>query len=452
MENNRQQSPKKKPVSIYEKMKKKPSKSYTAEEILEAIKQDIRCIGLVPDGMQIEGLPKLSKQEIEDIRSVSDDGILKNVYCDLPLERRTEVVSQAAVRALCMNLKVVPEKYQTDELILSMLRREGDALCLVDKNRLTPEMLTIAFETSPMAIKYFPEEMITPDIAMNAISRKCLAIMYVPEALRTAQLCRTALDSAKIQGYNDHNVIPYILFPEVCLEHLKKYKMENADPFMVFGSINENIMTPEMVNLAVKMDTGCFQFVPERLMTPEICAYAVEKDWFNMRFVPEKMKTKELCEIAMNRSIHAQQLVPEKIKTPEMYLNAVKANGDNLMYVPEHFRTPHVCLQAVVTNLEAKEFVNKNIDVRLNIREVHGYNNKRFDFNHLSNKQIQKAFDDEIIKLIGINFKKIHFDDFKLEIDWKNKRINVKPTEGKPTVTQDIKINKKPEKRKRMKM
>jgi len=120
MENNHQQS---KLFGIYDQLKQKPVESLTPEELSDAIKQNIRCIGLIPEGMQVEGMPNLSKQEIEDIKSVSNADIIDGVFRGLPKERKTELVCLAAVQADNHNFLHVPEKYRTDELILNVLRK-----------------------------------------------------------------------------------------------------------------------------------------------------------------------------------------------------------------------------------------------------------------------------------------------------------------------------------------
>ena len=343
-------------MDIYEKLKETPPEKLTPDELSKAIKEDIRCVLFVPEGMLVEGMPKLSKQEIYDIRKVADLFFLDKTF---PVLRSncTEAVAQAAVLADAFFLKNVPNEVLSDEFIIKVLQKEGQAIAFVDQERRTPEMYMTALENSGLALVHFPPEMITPEIAMKAVEKNGAALEYVPEELKTQELCRFALNNSSNGNCKNFEVIEHVPFSNVCMEYLKNVEQKNGNIFMVFSGIKPEIITPEIAQFAVRLDPVCFMFVPYSLKTSEICMMAVEKDWRNMRFVPEYRRTKQLCETAMMRSIHAQQFVPSRYKSPEMYMYPVKANGLNLEYVPEKFRTDEVCLQAVKSDPNAVDFV-----------------------------------------------------------------------------------------------
>ena len=98
-------------ISVYEKLKQTPPEQLTSEELSEAIKEDIRCILLVPKGMHVEGMPNLSKQEIKDIRLVADNDDME-FSCPVPPKRRTEAVLKAAVLADPYFLKNAPSQQE----------------------------------------------------------------------------------------------------------------------------------------------------------------------------------------------------------------------------------------------------------------------------------------------------------------------------------------------------
>jgi len=395
---------------------------------------------------------RLSQQEMEDIKAVSDAIYLDGVFSNLPIERRTEVVCLAAVQADGLNLQDVPEKYKTDEMILNVLRKEGTLLYLVDEKKRTQEMYDVAAQGSAYALEFFPEEKITAEVGMKAVQRNGNALQYVPDGLKTPEMCQIALNNKKS---NDYEVIEHVPFADVCLEHLKKYECEGRDPFLLFGNMAEALITPEMAQLAVRLEPSCIQFVPDRLKTPEMCAEVVEKDWMNMRFLPERMKTKELCDIAMKRSIHAQQLVPERFKTPEMYMQHVKADGLNIEYVPEKHRTPEVCLQAVISNPDAKKFVPERFTGDYNIYEFYQGKLKN-DFllaGLLSFEQVQKAFNGEPVHISGMKFaKNVTLRDFTLDYDRKTHSITTKAIDDKPEKKQGHRYFRQPEKRRKLRV
>lgn len=318
-------------------------------------------------------------------------------------------------------------------------------------------MYLTALENTGLALRHFPQEMITPEIALKAVEKNGVAIEYVPEKLKTPEICRIALNAKNCLEFE---VVGFVPFPELCMDYLKKVKQEEGDLFMAFGSIKKEIITPEMANLAVSFDPACIQFVPDWLKTSDLCAEAVEKDWMNMRFVPENRKSKTLCEIAMNGSIHAQQLIHERFKTPEMYMYPMKVNGMDLEYVPEKFRTPEVCLQAVMSKRHAKEFVPERVIKENNIFDLyHKFKNELIIAEYLSFEQIQKAFQGETVLVSGIHFaKNVTFQDCTIDYDRNMHCLNVKVLEGTgkfeklPEKKLNEKIEKKPEKRKGVKM
>jgi hypothetical protein len=444
-------------IDVYKSLKQRPVELLTPEELSEAIRQDIRCVGLLPEGMEVEGMPKLSKQEIEDIRFVSDSVFMDQKLAELPEERRTEAVSMAAILSDSLNSWKVPKMMQSDDFIWDLLRMDADLIAAVDKERRTPEMYMAALEKSGMTLVHFPEEMITSEIAMKAVQNNGRALYFVPKEMITPDICRVALNNLP-EGYEVHQIIGVVPFSEVCMEQLKKYDVEKAEPFgtfMLFGSMNERVMTQEIANLAVRLDSECFKMVPERLMTPEMCMEAIKKDWYDMRFVPEHMKTKDLCEIAMSRCIHAQQLMPNKMITPEMYLSAVKVGGMALEYVPKQYRTPEICLQAVLSNPEAKQFVPKRFSGDYNIYEFYQGKLKN-DFllaRQLSFEQVQKAFQGETVHVSGIQFaKNVTLRDFTLDYDRKAHQISMKALDDKPEKKQYVKNENKPVKRRGLKL
>ena len=51
-------------VDVYEKLKNTPSEALTSKALSKDIKQYILCIGLVPEGMQEEGIPSYRNRRL----------------------------------------------------------------------------------------------------------------------------------------------------------------------------------------------------------------------------------------------------------------------------------------------------------------------------------------------------------------------------------------------------
>jgi len=361
------------------------------------------------------------------------------------------LVCLAAVQADVLNFLHVPEKYRTDELIISVLQEHGGLLYDVAEERRTPEMYMTAIENYGRALKFFPEEMITPEIAMKAVQLDGTALEFVPESVNTPEICRAALNC---KDSDDYDVIHYVPFSDVCYDYLKNSDGQTSDPFMVFGNVKRDVVTTEMAQLAVKLEPSCLQFVPDRLKTSELCAEAVGKDWMNMRFVPENRKTKTLCDIAISGSIHAQQFVPERFKTPEMYMDAMKINGINLYYVPDRYKTPEVCLQAVMSNRHAKKFLPERTNSEFNIYDFYQkFKNESIIAEYLSFEHIHKAFHGETVHVSGIRFaKNVTLKDFTIDFDRNTHRVNVKALDEAPEKKHIVKFESEPKKKRGVKM
>ena len=416
---------------------------FTPEMAQLAARLSPSSIQFVPD--------HLKTQEMKDIQLVSNADIFDGVFRALPEERKTELVCLAALQADNHIFLHIPEKYRTDELILNVLRQEGALLYGVAEHRRTPEMLLTALETNGLALRHFPLDMITPEIAMKAVQLDSPALEYVPEELKSPEICRAALNS---MDSKDYEVFRYVPFSDVCFDYLKKLDGGNGDPFLVFGNMKPDVITPEMAQLAVKMEPSCLQFVPDRMKTPEMCAFAVEKDWMNMRFVPENKKTKPLCEIAMNGNIHARQFVPERFITSEMYMNAVRKDGMNLQYVPEQFKTPELCLQAVMSVPAAGDFVPERFSGGYNVYEFfHDMLNDNFLFTgRLNFGQVQKIFNGETVNISGVKFaKNAPLQDFTIKYDRKTHQIKINAFNDAPEKKQSAQNERNPEKRKGIK-
>ena len=440
--------------SVYETMKQRLPETLTSKELSEAIRRDIRCITLVPKGMPVDGMPKLSKQEKNDIKSVANSSLKDNVFANLPSKRRTEAVSLAAVYADPFHLKEVPNFIKSDEFILKVLQKNGLMLGTIDRAGRTPDMYMTALENTGLALMFFPKEMKTPDIAMDAVKENGLALFFVPEALKTPEMCRIALNNLPEGRIKDEMMIE-IPFPEVCLEQLKKYEKEQADPYLMMYYMRENVISKDIAETAFKLNYECFETIPDRLKTPEMCAEAVNEDAFNLEHVPENMITKQMCETALMQNVHAEQHVPEKFKTPEFYMLPVKANGMALQYISEQYRTPEVCLQAVISNPKAKAFVPERFTGDYNIYEF--YQGKLKDefllAGQLSFEQVQKAFIGETVHVSGIKFaKNVTLRDFMLKYDRKTHQISMKAIDDKPEKKQEHRNFRQPEKRRKMKI
>lgn len=327
----------------------------------------------------------MTEQERIDIAYL-DTGVYENPWREnlfetLPEDRKTAEVCRFAIKKSAFNIEFVPEAMKTPELCLAAAGHRGETLKFVPDRLKTPKMCRAAVDSNSYALYYVPEGLKTPELCMAAVKRNGLVLAAVPGELRTPQICRAAL---KAVDSADYKILPYIPYPDICLEGLKKFGMSFVDKFEIFASIAPEVMTGELALHGVGMDASCLSLVPVELRTEAVCLRAVSGDgillqvareifalepelFYNLpdhakneemcrravghdgsylQYVPEKWKTPELCMEAIRRSPYAIAHLPESMKSPDLYMSLVRENPQNLKGVPREARTPEMSREA----------------------------------------------------------------------------------------------------------
>ena len=76
--------------------------------------------------------------------------------------------------------------------------------------------------------------------------------------------------TAKAVDSADYKILPYIPYPDICLEGLKKFGMSFVDKFAIFASIAPEVMTGELALHGVGLDASCLSLVPVELRTEAV--------------------------------------------------------------------------------------------------------------------------------------------------------------------------------------
>lgn len=328
----------------------------------------------------------------------------------IPNEFMNAEMSMNAVNDDGMALEHVPEKFYSNALFERAIENDGWALQFVPEQHKTKEICQLAlvqvlnmdyeghaivkyipypdiglnifkdavdiYDASDI-LKTFPKEIINKEIALEAIKQDidCLGLIpqetktadfyneavkingwmlqYVPEDMKTPQICLAAKDASPDLGYEHLGLVAYIPFPEVCMEYLKEAD-GNVDVFDVFTAIRKDVLNPDIVQLAIDLDAGCFKFVPDDLKTERLCLKAIkETGAFGEVFdyIPEHLRTKKIYKLAVETNETALKWVPEKKRSYEMCLSAVERDGYQLEFVPERMKTKQIC-QTALDNCE----------------------------------------------------------------------------------------------------
>lgn len=212
----------------------------------------------------------MTEQERIDIAYL-DTGVYENPWREnlfetLPEDRKTAEVCRFAIKKSAFNIEFVPEAMKTPELCLAAAGYRGETLKFVPDRLKTPKMCRAAVDSNSYALYYVPEGLKTPELCMAAVKRNGLVLEAVPGELRTPQICRAAL---KAVDSADYKILPYIPYPDICLEGLKKFGMSFVDKFEIFASIAPEVMTGELALHGVGMDASCLSLVPVELRTEQ---------------------------------------------------------------------------------------------------------------------------------------------------------------------------------------
>lgn len=375
-----------------------PEHRKTKAVTLAAIEADYQNIPYVPSA--------LIDQPIADAM-VNRDG---KALALIPNEFMNTEMCMNAVNDDGMALAYVPEKFHSNALFERAIENDGWALQFVPEQHKTKEICQLALEQvlnmdyeGHAIVKYIPypdiglnifkdavaiydasdilktflKEIINKEIALEAIKQdiNCFGLIpqdirtsdfydeavkingwmlqHVPEEMKTSQMCLAAKDASPDLGYEHLRLVAYVPFPGVCMEYLKE-AAGNVDVHEVFTAIPKNVLTPDIVQLAVDLDAGCFKFVPDSLKTEKLCMKAIQEtgafgEVFD--YIPEHLRTDQIYKLAVETNETALKWVPEKKRSYEMCLSAVERDGYQLEFVPERMKTKQIC-QTALDNCE----------------------------------------------------------------------------------------------------
>lgn len=287
----------------------------------EAIKQDLRCFTLIPEGVPYE-LPEMTKEEKGAIASIAVN--ISN-YLKLGEEQRTELVSFVAVKAYPDFLEDVPDKSKSRRVIYAALK-DGDTLKYLKPEQISPGMLITALknisEQGGDILGLLPDKLKTYHRCLHAMESSILAIDYVPDKYKTLEFWKLAVNSlspSNDYGYgivyymNDSDIFHKIL-PDLC---------NQFDLYDIMGCVPKKIVNKEIAEWVLARDGHCFHFLPEELQTTELLKIAVQQVNLGVSLVenvnPQLITTELLKEVIKKHPNNFDRIAEDK-RTPELYL------------------------------------------------------------------------------------------------------------------------------------
>ena len=104
------------------------------------------------------------------------------------------------------NIITLFEKYGyvfTDDDYILMIRKNGNIIEYISKDKLTNNMCEIAVRQGGILLRYIPSDKRTNELCKLAVQENAYLIIFVPEDKKTEEICRIAF-------HQDNMVLPYI--------------------------------------------------------------------------------------------------------------------------------------------------------------------------------------------------------------------------------------------------
>ncbi|PWV46476.1 WGR domain-containing protein [Chitinophaga sp. S165] len=146
-------------------------------------------------------------------------------------------------------------------------------------------------------------------------------------------------NSKKTSEYDEGKEFDYDTFQKVwaCFwteEFILKALDRKSDRERIYD-LPKKYLTQQICDLAVKMDSYDFEFVPEQFVTEQMCKDACSRDYgAALEYVPLAMRTEEVCDIAIVRSAENIKFVPIKFRTVERCANVIARENSRTPYIP----------------------------------------------------------------------------------------------------------------------
>lgn len=321
-------------------------------------------------------LSPISEQERTDISYLINTSDHEKAFLKLPDDRKTEVVSYFALSTYPDNLKHIPDKQLTDQMINTALIYDGSAILHLNPERRSNDLLLFALQhchendiRSVDVFKLMPLQLsCTKQSVSLALQKSIHAINHVDH-----MFVDTEMISAVIKRYPD--------------EDSRKVLLQNKDIKLHLTIINSGAIDP-MVYI---------QSIPLDVITPEIACTVIEKDGKCIRHIPRERQTKEMIIAAIanqkDGSILAYDSLNKELIDNNVYKRAIRADPESFRYIPTERITPELCLFGTKYHPDKKEHISTYFPQSVKDGE------NVYTFNLRAEKEIGKLSAENTIKL-----------------------------------------------------
>ena len=237
----------------------------------EAVRQELSCIALIPPGIKYD-TPQMTEREKEDIKMVCSPYFEILRLKNLPVDRRTEIVSFAAVMKNADNFPDVPQNSRSDRVIETALKKNGSLISILFPDEITENRQLLALKNLPYDLPdkmpSLPFHLLDENACKEIVSRSPYIIKYLPEDLRTPRVYQAVLTNLNFFDDNAYKILPFIPADVISL-NLNKLGWQGARN--VLQSIKPEDLTPQIIEWAINRSDTIFKLLPADKLTAEHC-------------------------------------------------------------------------------------------------------------------------------------------------------------------------------------
>ena len=198
----------------------------------------------------------------------------------------TEKMCKLALDSNIEMMSLIPEKFQTEELVLPALAKKGTVLVHIKKP--TYKMCQMALNNDIETMLFVPDSFQTEEFVLPYLMKKGSILRHIKN--KTMQMCKVALDNdsdamahVPIEHQTEELVLPYLEKNGLLLKHIKNqtdkmcFTAIKNKPLAIEFVINQ---TEELGLYAIKLNCNTLRFIKNQ--TPEMCMRAVQQDFYAM--------------------------------------------------------------------------------------------------------------------------------------------------------------------------
>ena len=274
------------------------------------------------------------------------------IFCKMPSQEITLEICEIAISQDGKNIRYVPKRFLSEELIKKAIEQDLDAFFVLKKEQMSEGVLKSCFEKAKdnneshrfienveKKFKRFKEldwkTLINKDVALAMVSFDGNYFSKLPDAYRKDM----DIIKVAIKTFGD-----------------------------IISILKEEEITRDIVLLAIKGNVG-MHHIPEQFLDDEILTLLVKRNYNNFLNLPSECQTYELCLEAVRSGLEYDD-IPKEYYSQEIFNALVEGDASYLRYVPKQYLTQDMILSAVkdmvtVGNFLEPEFVDEELAYQL---------------------------------------------------------------------------------------